>query len=174
MDKHPEKQRNCCDCTKEFITTGTTTKRCIPCRRIEKHRQDKKYRLSHKEEINDYWRKNKEKKRLKDLRYSMRLAIRGEVRVSKVYPRKINPPFYKSKARSLINEAIRWGKVKRGKCKRCGTNKNVDAHHKDYSKPLEVEWYCRSCHFFLFHSPSYQELRSKLPKELVEQYEAVR
>ena len=32
------------------------------------------------------------------------------------------------------------------KCKRCNKKKKLEAHHEDYSKPLEVTWLCRQCH----------------------------
>lgn len=34
-------------------------------------------------------------------------------------------------------------------CQNCGvsaTNRELDGHHEDYSKPLEVIWLCRICH----------------------------
>ena len=34
-------------------------------------------------------------------------------------------------------------------CEQCGGKHEYDAlqaHHDDYSKPLEVRWLCRSCH----------------------------
>lgn len=31
-------------------------------------------------------------------------------------------------------------------CADCGQEKTLDAHHHDYSKPLEVRWLCRLCH----------------------------
>lgn len=40
---------------------------------------------------------------------------------------------------------IRSGKLQRQPCSVCG-KKKADAHHRDYSKPLEVEWLCRQCH----------------------------
>jgi len=50
----------------------------------------------------------------------------------------------KANARAYTNEYIRRGKLVKSICV-CG-NTNVEAHHEDYSKPLEVVWLCRSCH----------------------------
>ena len=43
-----------------------------------------------------------------------------------------------------VAKALYRGEIKRKKCK-CG-NEKVIAHHPDYSKPLEIEWMCQSCH----------------------------
>ena len=31
-------------------------------------------------------------------------------------------------------------------CEICGSKENLDKHHEDYSKPLEVMFLCRKCH----------------------------
>jgi hypothetical protein len=31
-------------------------------------------------------------------------------------------------------------------CQRCGALGRVDAHHRDHSRPLDVEFLCRGCH----------------------------
>jgi len=50
-------------------------------------------------------------------------------------------------AHSAVTSAIRSGKIKRpDACERCKEPKKTEAHHFDYSKPLEIEWLCRSCH----------------------------
>lgn len=36
--------------------------------------------------------------------------------------------------------------VRPNKCSNCGKACNPDGHHKDYAKPLEVEWLCGKCH----------------------------
>jgi hypothetical protein len=51
----------------------------------------------------------------------------------------------KNKAHKLVFSAIRAGKLKSEPCTKCGENK-TDAHHEDYSKPLEVIWFCHLCH----------------------------
>jgi hypothetical protein len=48
-------------------------------------------------------------------------------------------------ARVKAREAVRRGKMERLPCEVCGAIK-VDAHHDDYSKPLDVRWLCRVHH----------------------------
>lgn len=50
----------------------------------------------------------------------------------------------KRRARKLLSYAVSTGKVIPQPCK-CGAVK-AQAHHHDYSKPLEVEWMCAKCH----------------------------
>lgn len=58
-----------------------------------------------------------------------------------------NPKEYKQKhaARDKVNKALVKGKIKKKKCEWCG-NKYSEAHHSDYSKPLDVIWLCKRCH----------------------------
>ena len=49
------------------------------------------------------------------------------------------------KAHNLVKRAIMSGKLKRMPCEVCGDVKG-DAHHDDYTKPLEVRWLCRLHH----------------------------
>ncbi len=53
----------------------------------------------------------------------------------------------KCKAVQTVNNAITAGKLKRPTvCPFCNTHTFIEAHHSDYSKPLEVVWLCRLCH----------------------------
>jgi len=54
----------------------------------------------------------------------------------------------KANARCYANEYQRRGKIKKENCKKCGSP-DSQKHHSDYSKPLQVEWYCRKCHLEL-------------------------
>lgn len=49
------------------------------------------------------------------------------------------------KARAAVNHAIRDGKLVREPCEVCGSEP-VEAHHDDYSKPLDVRWLCEQHH----------------------------
>jgi hypothetical protein len=45
-------------------------------------------------------------------------------------------------ARSILNHAIRDGKVRRQPCEISGCVEWPEAHHDDYDKSLEVKWLC--------------------------------
>lgn len=50
-----------------------------------------------------------------------------------------------SRAHSLVYKALKRGKITKLPCEQCG-EKNVDAHHDDYSKKLDVRWLCKPHH----------------------------
>ena len=47
--------------------------------------------------------------------------------------------------RQIVWIATRGGLLHRQPCESCGAPKS-EAHHDDYTKPLEVRWFCRQCH----------------------------
>lgn len=47
----------------------------------------------------------------------------------------------KRAAHVIVGNAIRDGKLLKGKCEVCNCEK-VNAHHDDYSKPMDVRWLC--------------------------------
>ena len=53
----------------------------------------------------------------------------------------------KNKAWKATSNAIRDGRLERpDACSSCGITCKPEAHHEDYSSPLDVCWLCRSCH----------------------------
>ena len=53
----------------------------------------------------------------------------------------------KSKAHSAVTTAMLNGSLIRpDKCSNCSNTENIQAHHEDYSKPLDVVWLCPTCH----------------------------
>lgn len=50
-------------------------------------------------------------------------------------------------ARVLVQYAVKTNKlVKPEICERCKVKRQLEAHHPDYNKPLEVTWLCVPCH----------------------------
>ena len=54
----------------------------------------------------------------------------------------------KRKAQSLVQQAVLRGELVRpDTCELCRKPDDlIEAHHYDYSEPLEVQWLCKSCH----------------------------
>jgi hypothetical protein len=63
-----------------------------------------------------------------------------------------------ARARGITSAAIRAGKLVREPCAVCGEEK-VDAHHDDYSKPLDVLWLCR-----LHHNRRHRDMKLQRPR----------
>jgi ribosomal protein S27AE len=57
--------------------------------------------------------------------------------------RKLSPEKYA--AHTAVGNAVLDGRLKRQPCEVCGAEK-VEAHHDDYSKPLDVRWLCFKHH----------------------------
>lgn len=58
-------------------------------------------------------------------------------------------------ARTAVSNAVKRGDLIRQPCQLCGATKS-QAHHRDYSRPLDVEWMCFRCHREVAHQ---QQLR---------------
>ena len=63
----------------------------------------------------------------------------------------------KRKAHNAVNSALRSGKLHRHPCCICGNK--AEAHHEDYSRPLDVIWVCRKHHSELHVKINERKLR---------------
>lgn len=115
--------------------------------------QAKEHRALNIEKIRAYDRNrpNKKERTQKSKEYKTRMRVEDPEKYDRIFhgTRKRYRANYKEKcyAEGLVNEAIRNGKLKRPEaCEVCKTKCKVQAHHPDYSKPLEVMWLCVSCH----------------------------
>jgi protein-arginine kinase activator protein McsA len=55
------------------------------------------------------------------------------------------------RVRAQANHAIRDKKIKRLSCCVCGSEENIEKHHPDYNKPLDIIWLCKKHHHELHH-----------------------
>lgn len=77
-------------------------------------------------------------------RASLPQRVLAREKYTKEY-RKKNPDIYK--AHNAVNNAVRDGRLnKPDSCECCGKEAYLEAHHCDYSKPLDVMWLCKPCH----------------------------
>lgn len=57
------------------------------------------------------------------------------------------PDSFKVKSRNKIRYEVRAKRIlKPIICELCNEVKSLQAHHKDYNKPLDVNWLCKQCH----------------------------
>lgn len=98
--------------------------RCKSCKR--------EYAQSHKAEIAERMQKYQQTRKVECAKLSQEYRQR-------------NPE--KCKARSVISVAVKTRELFASIfCEICGLSIKTEAHHPDYSRPLEVSWLCRKCH----------------------------
>lgn len=67
---------------------------------------------------------------------------------------------HKEAARYRLRTELKSGRMERQPCEVCG--KKAEAHHPDYSKPLEVRWLCRKHHAMEHWMPTDSPLMEKV------------
>lgn len=67
------------------------------------------------------------------------IRAKGQVNYRAKYP-------LKNRAHQLVNSLFRSRRIVKQPCRICGNNTKVEAHHDDYSRPLDVEWLCETHH----------------------------
>jgi hypothetical protein len=73
----------------------------------------------------------------------------------------------KDTARSYAGVYKRYGKLVPQPCAVCGSP-DVEMHHPDYAKPIEVNWFCRPCHLAFHREKTRSELVAWLQKAVAE------
>ena len=110
-------------------------------------------REQRKEKMKQYVQRNKEKIREYKNQYRKQSYHR-------------NPE--KHKARHKLNNAVRRGKIHKPLyCSSCDSDKHLEAHHTDYSKPLEVLWLCRTCHVELHNRIRNKQIKRRVYEKML-------
>lgn len=132
--------------------------------RREKYKNDSIYRKKERLRQREKYKNNsvlREKRRLRAKeRYKSDSEFRKKIVESTKRYKELHPNYVKDKtkkykqkyperekAKKLVRTAVLKGKlIKPDKCSKCGNKGKVEAHHENYSKPLEVVWLCKKCH----------------------------
>lgn len=145
LSKPTHSERPCCHCGAVFTRTAAQARagvaRCLPCRRqqnfeyIQGRKAERRaymdsYRATHREAIAATEKRRRETPEFK-AKWAAYIAANAD----------------KKAARAALQGAVKAGRIARpSHCPQCGNDKHVEAHHDDYTKPLDVEWLCRKCH----------------------------
>lgn len=114
---------------------------------IQKKRKQKYNPGIQSQKWKEYYYGNREKELVRKRNYYNSLDESGKEAVRKHVKswQERNPE--KVKAHTRVYDAIRRGKLIRpNTCKICSKFCKPEAHHEDYSKPLEILWLCKNCH----------------------------
>lgn len=125
---------------------------CKPC--LNRYTAD--WTDRHREQSQAIWRKQKAKQKKKEGVRKTRQRWQDWYAANRKHRREYDErkrasldPIVK-KAWQETNYAVAKGILTRpSNCSKCGKRCKPDAHHADYSKPLEVTWLCRACHRLL-------------------------
>lgn len=120
--------------------------RCCQCKKCTQARTRQWYLVNRKQslETTKAWNaKNREKHN----KYVRKWQAKNQTRVTasgrayaKRHPEKRN-------AKNAVQWAIKKGLLTRpDECTVCEKQGQVEGHHEDYAKPLQVIWLCRKCH----------------------------
>ena len=109
-------------------------------RRRDRYHSDPEYKAN----LTDAHRKSRRERYRSDPEYR---AAKIAAEVNRQRKRYHSDPEYRQRALARANarHAIRSGKLARQPCEQCGTEP-AQAHHDDYSQPLNVRWLCRHHH----------------------------
>ena len=103
--------------------------------------------IKERQQMREYYENNKVAILIRQDKYQRRYSktaigksnkIANVKRMALIYPERY-------RARYILRNAVRLGKIKKGCCEVCGSL-NAEAHHDDYSRPLEVRWFCSLHH----------------------------
>lgn len=104
----------------------------------------------YKKYLREHYLENAEAYRNKSKIYSRKYRVENPEKYREVMRRWEHSNPEKVKAHKKVMNALRSGKLLRPThCEICGKECKPEAHHWDYSKPLDVLWCCRICHNFI-------------------------
>lgn len=136
--------RTCKKCGLSKPTSDFYPRQCYECKECTKKRV-KETRAANADHYHEFDRQRANLPHRVEARKAYAETERGHIalnRAKRAY-RSRNP--LKRRAHTLTGNAIRDGLITKKPCESCGASP-AQAHHDDYSRPLDVRWLCVPCH----------------------------
>lgn len=156
LNEFPKSRRVCKKCASKANMEWAKSNKEKVLKNAKKFRENnqticKKRSLDHyyanKWKYREWREKNKDKCRQYSKKYRERNLeiVRERKREHEKKYRKVKVVEYK--ARKEVHRALKKGVLEKAKsCRICGLEKKLEAHHMDYTRPLEITWVCSLCH----------------------------
>lgn len=142
-----ESTRVCCKCRCDYVPSSYQIRKryfiCLACRKAYKAAQKEKVRLGIPTKREPYW--TAEYKAAWKKEYSKRPDQLAKAAEREAMKRRDPKNAEKLAARTAVSVAVRTGNLIPQPCESCSKTP-TQAHHDDYSKPLDVRWLCQRCH----------------------------
>lgn len=124
--------------------SGEKIWRCKECMKF----YSKNYKLSNSEYCKEYERSRNNTINRINTRKKYSKTEHGKEAIHKSSTKYSKNNFKKRSAHALLGIAIKNGTInKPSACEKCSiSDKKINGHHDDYSKPLIVRWLCTKCH----------------------------
>jgi hypothetical protein len=134
---------SCSRCGADFVLTKCKSRLCLPCKR----KYDAAWRARRKAEGRPIvsTKMPREYHASYEAEYYTRQDVRGRRALAARRRRHDPAERPKHEARWQVSRALAAGRLHRQPCTICGESK-AEAHHDDYSRPLDVRWLCRTHH----------------------------
>jgi hypothetical protein len=127
--------------------------RGLPLSEFYKHPQMKD---GHLNKCKDCTKKDAKENRNKNIEYYRQYDRDREYRKNPAYLKKYRAANkQRTRAHRMVSYHVSKGNLTAQPCERCGTTERVEAHHEDYSKPLDVMWLCS-----IHHKARHKELEN--------------
>ena len=126
MCKHCNKEKSVKSFSWNNKKMGWRSHTCLDCYNQQQRDKRERYPERYKEARKRYYKKNRQIILDKIASYREQNSI-------------------KRYAQKIVEYAVKRGDIKKKTCEICG-GKETEAHHDDYSKPLNIKWVCRKCH----------------------------
>lgn len=149
-----------CEKSKPIEEMGVRKKNtCKRCMNLARHKRSnakperKEYNKAHTKKrleegyFRDWYKRNPENSKIRTKR-SVEFRKNNPDKIKRYLKEQKDKNPEKFKAGHILRNAVFRKKiVKPNTCEKCMMQKDrIEAHHEDYSKPLEVVWLCVSCH----------------------------